>query len=300
MKRLHGFTLVELLVVITIISILVALLLPAVQAARESARQASCKNNLKQLGLGLLSYHSQHDVFPPGMRMHAKQRKPSTPWRVLVLPSVEQQALYDSIGPIEAKNDPDYGGMSNLQPRQLAAAVFQCPSALRTEGLDVPSHYAGVSGTASSEDSWDLDDTIYGDVYRNGVLYPESQTRITSVRDGASHTLAIGERTYIFNHWLVGATWTGTPYQRVGMASTKNVVYPINATHQRVGFYVSDRSAPLDAPRTMLLNDLEFASMHPGGAQFLLADGSVQFLADDLELTIYYAMASRDGGDLQH
>jgi len=297
-KHLKGFTLVELLVVITIISILIALLLPAVQTAREAARRTGCMNNIKQLGLGLHNYHSQNGVFPPGMRMHAKQRQPSTPWRVLILPFLELQPLHEQIGPIENKGDANYGGMANLEPRKFETQVFQCPSVMTSGGLDMPSNYAGISGTPSSEGAWDLDDTVYGDVYRNGVLYPESQTRITSITDGASHTLVLGERTYIFNHWLVGATWVGTPYQRVGIAATKNVVYPINANHDRVGYYVSDRSAPLDAQRTMLLNDLEFASEHPGGAQFLLADGSVQFLAEDLELNIFYAMATRAGGEL--
>lgn len=299
MNRHRGFTLVELLVVIAIISLLIALLLPAVQAAREAARRSSCQNNLKQLGLGLHLFEGQQGIFPPGMRMHAKQNRPSTPWRVFVLPFVEEQDLHDQIGPIETPSDPDFGGMRNQAARQQELKLYHCPSGPRSESPDQLSHYFGISGTREAADSWDLEDTAFGDVHLNGILYPESKTRISAITDGTSHTLAIGERTYIFNHWLVGATWKGTPYERVGMAASKNVVYPINANHNRLGYYSGDRSAPAGAPKTMLLNDLEFGSDHSGGAQFMLADGSVQFLAEDLDITVYYGMATRNGGEIE-
>ncbi|KKL10766.1 hypothetical protein LCGC14_2552540 [marine sediment metagenome] len=95
-----GFTLVELLVVITIIGILIALLLPAVQAAREAARRMQCVNNLKQLGIAIQNYHSQHGSFPPGARLHKTETEVGLSWRVFVLPHLELNSIYEQINPL--------------------------------------------------------------------------------------------------------------------------------------------------------------------------------------------------------
>src|SRR5687768_7970803 len=92
LPRKHGFTLVELLVVIAIIGILVALLLPAVQSAREAARRGQCSNNLKQVSLALINYETQRRTFPPGGDFGFKK---SGTWAAMVLPMLEQQAVYD-------------------------------------------------------------------------------------------------------------------------------------------------------------------------------------------------------------
>jgi len=133
---LHGFTLVELLVVITIIAILIALLLPAVQAAREAARLLQCQNNMKQVGLAVLNYESQYRIFPPsahwdqGTEISNTQQAPPSllsrvreNWAILVLPFLEQQALYDRFDlkqPIAAA--------VNALPRSERLAVMLCPS----------------------------------------------------------------------------------------------------------------------------------------------------------------------------
>ena len=101
-RRLSGFTLIELLVVIAIIGTLVALLLPAVQASREQARRIACQNNLKQIGLALAHYANRHGGFPPGYTsiwdpLQAKELGPGWGWASMILPELEQQALYDQI-----------------------------------------------------------------------------------------------------------------------------------------------------------------------------------------------------------
>ena len=98
-SRSRAFTLVELLVVIAIIAMLVALLLPAVQAAREAARRTQCQNNLKQLGLGCLLYHDAKIVYPPGHTGWGETAATDYQhsWMTLILPYVEEQALYDVV-----------------------------------------------------------------------------------------------------------------------------------------------------------------------------------------------------------
>ncbi|MCO6043218.1 DUF1559 domain-containing protein [Aeoliella sp. ICT_H6.2] len=299
-RKRAAFTLVELLVVITIISVLIALLLPAVQMAREAARRSQCQNNLKQIGLAMHEYHNARGALPPGMMMHAKRNLPSVSWRVLLLPYSEQQALYDDIGVVEDPSDNFYGGAQNRLPGTYQQVLYLCPSAPRPEGEFKAAHYAGVAGEVNAADTWDLEDTRCGDVRRNGLLFPDSRVRISHITDGTAHTLLVGERLYVFRDWLYGGDWTGSVpnYTKVCMGSSKNIVYPLNASHDEFGYNLEDRNVPDGGARTMLLNDLEFASQHPGGVQFLLADGSVQWLNDYISLPVLYAMASRNGEEI--
>ena len=117
--RVGGFTIVELLVVITIIGILVALLLPAVQSAREGARRMQCCNNLKQIGLGILGYEGTHQVFPP-----AYCREPAHNVLAYLLPYVEQQAVFDKY-----RFDKNWSATQNRQARETHIPLFVCPSA---------------------------------------------------------------------------------------------------------------------------------------------------------------------------
>ena len=125
--RLRAFTLVELLVVIAIIGILVALLLPAVQAARESARRSQCTNQLKQLGLALLSHHDQKNAFPAG-RTETTQFGVS--WAFQLLPFIEESTVHDAFVPGKRVDDP-----ANADAMRTPVDVFACPSR-RTPAAD--------------------------------------------------------------------------------------------------------------------------------------------------------------------
>jgi len=298
--RRCGFTLIELLVVVGIIGLLIALLLPAVQVARSTARSLQCSNNLKQIGLGLHNYLNTLGSFPTGSTVVRTNRviEQGISWHVFVLPYLELGPMYDDIDPYKDAN----GGSWKAQ--QLNIPVFICPSVKTVDlisgkaGYLQSSNYAGVMGAGHGGSFVDLEDSHCGDYDTDGLLYPRSGVKIRDVRDGTSNTLAVGERLYIIHPWMLGAWWVRDPDEKMCVNSAKNIRLPINADPKAFGYYKFDRSAPEDAPKNLVLNDLMFGSFHPGGAHFVFADGSVHFLADSIDFTIYGDLATRDGGEV--
>lgn len=291
-----GFTLIELLVVVGIIGVLTALLLPAVQAARESARQASCRNNLKQIGVALNAYHAQHREFPEGARFHTRYGRKSIGWHVLILPQMEQAPLY-------AEMAPDQDGGASGDGGQIVVPSYYCPTAVppTTLGSDLESaNYVGVAGAGTTREDWPLEETVCGIVATDGVLHLRSSVSAGDITDGLSNTLVVGERS-LYNTdelWSLGAVWhraagTTTP-RSVCVAAAKHVVWPINSMESRRVYYVNDPAAPLEL-RKVLNNELAFGSLHPGGAHFSFADGSVRLLGESTDLAIYRELATRDG-----
>jgi prepilin-type N-terminal cleavage/methylation domain-containing protein/prepilin-type processing-associated H-X9-DG protein len=291
-----GFTLIELLVVVAIIGVLTALLLPAVQAARESARQSSCRNNLKQIGVALQAYHAQHGEFPEGARMHARSGQQSIGWHVLVLPQMEQRNLYAEIEP------DDEGGARLHATNELVPSYF-CPTAEppSSDKLDIEnSNYVGVAGAGLTREDWPVEEIACGIVATDGVLHLRSKVSVADIGDGTSHTLAVGERSIYDTSewWTVGALWykssgSQTPFS-VCVAATKHVVWPINSLESRRVNYVRDTDAPAEL-RKVRKNELAFGSQHPGGAHFAFADGSVHFLDESTDLAVYRELATRQG-----
>ncbi|MDI9444260.1 MAG: DUF1559 domain-containing protein [Planctomycetota bacterium] len=279
-----GFTLVELLVGIAIIGILIALLLPAVQAAREAARRSQCANNLKQLSLGLHNYHDTHQTFPPpGISSNDMS------WHVVLLPFIEQTALHDQFDFRAGA----YNGVGKMVNSLNKVDAFLCPSNANdsdihsTESIDgvlvYTCHYYGVMGpngynnTKGKDYKCTATDTWGSYCSQGAIVYPAG-TKISSFYDGTSNTYLLGELAYPdFPHrrsWVRGS-YTG--YGGGLMPSAKNVRYPINS---RI---------------TTLWNDDAFGSKHPGGAQFTRADGSVAFVSETIDQSLYLAIASRDG-----
>jgi prepilin-type N-terminal cleavage/methylation domain-containing protein/prepilin-type processing-associated H-X9-DG protein len=178
-----GFTLVELLVVIAIIGVLVSLLLPAVQAARESARRTGCLNNLRQMGIGLQNYRTKYRCFPPGgiePRPPWKGRR-QLAWSVFLLPYVEQGALYDQLDTDQAFDAPE-----NADAAATVLPIYICPSVPDGDKLRSgrgPCQYGGIYGERIKSRNNPP----------NGVMLYDRAIRVVEIRDGTSQTLVISE-----------------------------------------------------------------------------------------------------------
>ena len=281
----HGFTLVELLVLIAIIAILVVMLLPAVQAAREAARKAQCKNNLKQIGLALMNYYDALGSFPSGgghesnCILHGcdcKQDGYGTPWTwsALVLPYLEEQAAHERI-------DFDYYYKHNNNRagvRQLFS-VYECPTGdpnglytfLYSIGnLDCcgTTHY---STTSTLKHKARLDSAAL-DCQGEGVMYDYSSTRLREIPDGTSKTVIIAESD------VDDDDVDKMPDSAVGMVwTTGNVL----TTYHGI-------NPDLD------MRDSGIQSQHPGGVHVVFVDGHVAFFEEDLDQQVLEWLVQKD------
>ncbi len=259
-KSRRGFTLVELLVVIAIIGVLIALLLPAVQQAREAARRNACSNNLKQIGLALHNHHDTHGKFPPGWI--ATNGPDSTyGWACYILPFMEQNNIYEAIGdptnPLDDAND-------------KAGAIidsYLCPSSTLADKDE--DGYARGNYMGNHGHSMGLSD--YGGFFKN-----RSEFKFRDMVDGTSNVIMIGEAEGHSDITDGGfPSWAGTYYHTLGYTNGRfsrvrigNEGFPINFGLNGSG--MTQRQC--------------FSSRHPGGAQFVYADGSTHFIPETIEV----------------
>ena len=290
-QRQRGFTLVELLVVIAIIGILIALLLPAVQSAREAARRMQCSNNLRQIGLALHGYHESFRSFPPGAKWGSGSNYTDLSLHVWLLPYLEQKNTYDNIDP----TIPVYNGVNRELGKQIASFLL-CPSDGRqpydpfNESYEwLTTNYVGVMGPGRRSNFVDLEDSHCGNYSTDGIFYPYSGVRIAHIRDGTSNTFAFGERFYELRVWTKGAYYDGSPTSHVCVFAAKNIRWAINSDPEATCYRNCSHGV------TCLFNDLFFGSRHPGGAHFVMADGSVHFVNETIDLTLYGDMATIAG-----
>lgn len=297
-RRHRGFTLIELLVVIAIIAILIALLLPAVQQAREAARRSSCKNNLKQLGIAMHNYHDTHTVFPYGYYDSNSYHGRDT-WMQQLMPSMEQGAAYTKYAGSNARWVMD----TPAEIKDLRVPTLMCPSdpssggfggggGARAGGNGFQGNYVLNSGnTMMTRSSTAL----------TGIAYRISSIRMRDITDGTANT-ALGSETIIRGKQTggwggAGGYWGGAPHGSYGFTtletpntsvadqvySCKSTTWP-NAPCRAVG----GGSALRNFAR----------SMHTGGVQVVLCDGSTQFISENISLTIWRALGSRAGGEV--
>jgi len=302
----RAFTLIELLVVIAIIAVLISLLLPAVQQAREAARRTQCKNQLKQIGLALHNYHDTNLLFPPGY-VSTLPNYQNWGWTSMILPFLDQEGLYKTLNFTSGNGTPVYS------PRAGAATVIaslRCPSDTGKPGIalmaieSARSNYLGVYGASSLKA-----DTSY----KKGTFSANSKTSVKDIVDGLSNVFIVGEgRSGGRNSSAGGVVYVGGPSNWAGMLSgipadandnvaltvgSNSIALILRTSHTATGI-TSGTGAPLPINATSLLSTLldatvapvatqgspgdGFSSGHPGIAHFLLADGSVRGVSQNI------------------
>jgi prepilin-type N-terminal cleavage/methylation domain-containing protein len=298
----RGFTLVELLVVIAIIGILVALLLPAIQAARESARRTECSNKLKQIGVALHNFENTFKYLPPGgisgstvTVAHKKLNVPANvthAWAIFLMPYLEQQALYDNY-----RLDRDWQAPENREVRETRVPVLLCPSTPDPLRVDTQTPAAFGTITAAVTD-YGVNNAVSTSLYSLGLIDRESYDnpqgmmrvnellRLADVRDGLSNTTWIQEdagrpqlfrtaRTKVIGSTVSGAGWANRDnefilhgYSPDGVTSTGPCAVNCNNNNEIYGF-------------------------HPGGALALMGDASVRMLTEDMPIRVVARLITR-------
>ena len=309
----RGFTLIELLVVIAIIAILIALLLPAVQQAREAARRTQCKNNMKQIGLALHNYHDIYSMFPPGYTARNVSRTDPVSaetgqgfaWSFAILPQIDQANL---TGVIDTNLDAvDPANLAIAQSTTLEA--FLCPSDPAPQQFNVvdgagntitlpTSNYPGIYG--------------YGSVTMSpgtgtGLFFRNSNIRFRDVTDGTSNTICVGERKHKHD-FLPG----------VNPVDANSTWYAAIPGVVRPGGMKGMMASMTEGPGSMILGHVgqtmgmmhmhsnpnqtnhivHFSSHHEGGVQFLLVDGSVHMVTENIDYNTFRYLGERNDGEV--
>jgi prepilin-type processing-associated H-X9-DG protein len=282
--------------------VLVAILLPAVQQAREAARRSQCTNNLKQIGLALHNYHETHKLFPPGWiavdpatgAQNAHLGHSGVGWGTLILPHLDQATLYQQFDPKVS-----IAHANNAALRRTSLAVYLCPSDPKEQEFEIRNDNGGspipfsppvLLPSSNYVASFGTDELMLcqgapgtlpvqsdGQCKSNGIFFHNGNTSVNDVKDGTSTTFLAGERkSNEAQGWY--ATW-------VGMVPSGELAF------ERI---LGDYDHP---PNDLLAHFDEFSSAHEGGAHFAMADGSVRFVTENVDLAVYRAAATIAGAE---
>jgi prepilin-type processing-associated H-X9-DG protein len=301
---------VEVLAVVAILGIVVALLLPAIQAAREAARRATCVNHLKQIGLAAFGYESSQGSFLAGFQVYADNVTPDWAWGLYLLPGLEQSSLFNS-----ANQFVPFVTGSQTTTFATCLAIFRCPSdpvsgpvdpgnggaTIDQVALMAASQYIGSAGNAQAFQS-DGGGRLSISGNGSGVFFKNSYTRIADITDGASQTLLVGERSRIVGD----AAWAGVPYSGAYFCTKSTWTIKSCASEMflvlgRCGGPSSDyESSPASGytPNSPGAGPDSYSSAHPGGANFAFVDGSVHFIKGGISPTTFACLSSRSGSEV--
>ena len=320
----NAFTLIELLVVISIIAILVALLLPAVQAAREAGRRMSCSNKLRQIGIALHNHHAAMQRFPVGSVAKEFEAQPSTPWTfyrwsalAMLSPYLESTAAYNVLDLTKPLYNSSFGVTAeNIEGAKTIVPTFLCPSDSfrRLHENFGPTNYALCTGTGVDGGT---------PIETDGIFFVNSRTRLADVLDGTSNTIAASESLlgeadpqaqdpqigYRFTFvaplsdaacssapvWNYtdprGFSWVNGEYRN----GLYNHYYPPNAS------MADCMSAFLGGGFSKIYTPFGWKtarSRHSNGVNILRADSSMTFIANSIDVAVWQALATRQGGEV--
>lgn len=310
-----GFTIIELLVSIAIISLLMALLVPAVQSAREAARRTSCRNNLRQIGIALQNYESAYGTYPIGGR---QQFSFGPSWWVAVLPQLDQAALYNGFDMTSRNNGFSLLNLTNARLVDgVTLSLMLCPSSPIPQLLTVgaggarqtrPS-YVGIAGAA--QDAGFIEGRVSkccqvptGEISAGGMLIPNAFIRQSQIADGSSNVIFVGESSDFAMDaahnlksidgsypmgWIMGTSATGTP-----PAYTTLKAGPSCWNVTTIRYRPNDRNYNQNGIWDARGANNPLLSAHVGGVFCVLADSSVRFLSDSIDLLTFKKLATRD------
>jgi len=326
-QRASGFTLVELLVVIAIIGVLVALLLPAIQAAREAARRSQCVNNEKQIALALINYESAQGKLPagrhgcdgsltpevPGCEENPTVKRSAMSAFVKILPYIEQQALHDILDLSdqdtiiwainEGSDDDSYSPFEDWASYEVQKALntrpetYVCPSA-DSDPVSQWQLYNDWDFRPATGDyslcmghrgpTWDRD-FLAVKTDNSGLFFYIREIQLRQIEDGTSNTFFGGE---VIESGGIDSTniWSRSERHLDGMRTADN---PINTLP---GLGITHRKR-VQADGAYFANGA-FASRHPGGANFMFADGRIEFISENIDLETYSAYATRSSQEI--
>ncbi|MEZ5941031.1 MAG: DUF1559 domain-containing protein [Planctomycetaceae bacterium] len=315
-RRRRGFTLIELLVVIAIIAVLIALLLPAVQQAREAARRAQCKNNLKQIGLALHNYHDAYNAFPPGGTYQAGVTNPAG-WSVQarLLPYVDQANLQNLI-------DFSQGYGTQPQVTRTRVGLFICPSEIN-DVMHEDNYWPCTYGANYGE--WFIWNPANGQ-RGSGVFGPNARTGMRDLVDGSSNTLGFAEvksaQYYLRDSGpLTNPPLPASPAAVSGLGGTlksSGHMEWVDARANQAAFTttftpntfcphddggierdvdwinVREGNSATDATYSVITS----RSYHVGMVHALLMDGSARSFSENIDLNLWRALGTRQGGEV--